>query len=122
MDTAAEGGHLPLVRYLHEECGVGFGLETLTAAARGGCHAVLDGVPGGEGMPRAGTRHRAVRRSDWRMGSVGTQTYFASSIDWVWRRKGVDRCMDSASVLHIGICIGRCAGGVWGVIGPHVGM
>ncbi len=39
---AAYGGHLPLVRYLHEELGVGFGPDTLAEGARGGCVPVVE--------------------------------------------------------------------------------
>ncbi len=45
-DEAAARGRLPLLRYLHEELGVGFGPGTLTAAARGGCEAVLEWLVG----------------------------------------------------------------------------
>ncbi len=46
VDQAADRGDLPLLRYLHEECGVGFGPGTLAAAAEGGCEAVLEWLVG----------------------------------------------------------------------------
>ncbi len=56
-DGAAITGRLPLLRYLHEELGAGFGPGTLTAAAMGGCEAVLEWLMGagcraGEEGPR----------------------------------------------------------------------
>ncbi len=45
-DGAAASGRLPLLRYLHEELGIGFGQRALVAAARGGCEAVLEWLVG----------------------------------------------------------------------------
>ncbi len=42
LDQASRRGDLPLVRYLHQQRGVGFGEETLAGAAGGGCEAVLE--------------------------------------------------------------------------------
>ncbi len=39
---ATARGDLPLLRYLHEEVGLGFGPRTMAAAARVGCEAVLE--------------------------------------------------------------------------------
>ncbi len=55
MDAAAGHGDLPLLRYLHEELGVGFGPGVLAAAARVGCVAVVEwlveaGCRAGEGQ------------------------------------------------------------------------
>ncbi len=55
-NRAAVTGCLPLLRYLHEELGVGFGAGTLAAAAWGGCKAVLEWLVGagcraGEDVP-----------------------------------------------------------------------
>ncbi len=57
-DGAAATGRLPLLRYLHEDLGVGFGPGTLAAAARGGCEEVLEWLVGagcraGEGQFRS---------------------------------------------------------------------
>ncbi len=46
FDQAAARGYLPMLRCLHEECGLGFGPETLEAAAEGGCEAVLEWLVG----------------------------------------------------------------------------
>ncbi len=46
MTAAALHGYLPVLRYLHEELGVGFGYGTLAAAAEGGCEAVLEWLVG----------------------------------------------------------------------------
>lgn len=54
LDVALCHGHLPLARYLHEECGVGFGPETLAAAAGGGCEPVLEWLVGAGCVPGAG--------------------------------------------------------------------
>ncbi len=58
LDAAVRRGHLPVARYLHEECGVGFGPYTLTLAAQGGCEPVLEWLVGagcgpGTGYPYA---------------------------------------------------------------------
>ncbi len=45
-DGAAATGRLPLLRYLHEELGVGFGPYTLTSAVWGGCEEVLEWLVG----------------------------------------------------------------------------
>ncbi len=42
LDEAAGHGDLPLLRYLHEELGIGFGPGTLVATARAGCETVLE--------------------------------------------------------------------------------
>ncbi len=42
LNEAAARGGLPLLRYLHEEVGLGFGPGTMAEAARGGCEAVLE--------------------------------------------------------------------------------
>ncbi len=46
MDAASTGGRLSVLRFLHEELGVGFGAETLARAARGGCEAVIEWLVG----------------------------------------------------------------------------
>ncbi len=59
FDTAAARGDLPMLRYLHEELGMGFGPGTLGLAAWGGCEAMLEWLVGagcvageGQGEPR----------------------------------------------------------------------
>ncbi len=44
LDSLAESGHLPLMRYLHEELGAQFGPRTLAAAAEGGCEPLIEWV------------------------------------------------------------------------------
>ncbi len=46
LDIAARQGHLPLLRYLHEECGAGFGPGTLAAAAESGSEVVVEWLVG----------------------------------------------------------------------------
>ncbi len=46
MDAAAACGRLPLLRYLHEDLGVGFGPGTMAVAARDGCEEVLEWLVG----------------------------------------------------------------------------
>ncbi len=54
LDAAVRHGHLPVARYLHEECGVGFGPETLAEAAAGGCEPVLEWLVGAGCGPGTG--------------------------------------------------------------------
>ncbi len=42
LNSAAIIGDLPVLRYLHEDSGVGFGPGTLAAAAEGGCEAMVE--------------------------------------------------------------------------------
>ncbi len=46
IDAVIHIGNLPLLRYLHDECGVGFGPETLAKAAEGASEAVLEWLVG----------------------------------------------------------------------------
>ncbi len=58
INGAARTGRLPLLRYLHEELGMGFWPYTLTEAAGGGCEEVLEWLVGagyGAGEGRGGS-------------------------------------------------------------------
>ncbi len=65
LDAAVRRGDLPLARYLHEECGVGFGTETMVQAAAGGCEAVLEWlVEAGCGLGTGYPYMRAAEHGD----------------------------------------------------------
>ncbi len=51
LGVVAAAGHVPLMRYLHEELGVGFGPWTLLQAANRGCEAAVEWLVGAGCVP-----------------------------------------------------------------------
>ncbi len=114
---AAARGDLPLLRYLHEELGLGFGPGMMEAAAKGGCEALLEWLMGagcklGSGYPYARAAaygdlatlsclHRlAVPFSDeswWREADKGGRTPLAAC-KWMVER-GAQWCEEGAKKL-----------------------